>query len=99
MTQLALPRLPPLPARLIHADAVGYLSDCEAALRAQPQPANTVFSLDASALIDFDSSALAVLLGLRRRVLKAGAQLQLTGAPPQLRDLATLYGVSELLPA
>ncbi len=91
--------LPPLPARLTHTDAVGYLGHCEAALRAQPVPPNAVLPLDAAALTDFDSSALAVLLGVRRRVLQAGAQLQLTGAPPQLRDLATLYGVSELLPA
>lgn len=52
-----------------------------------------------AALQRFDSSALAVLLELRRQCQSVGKQLQVTGLPKQLLDLAGLYGVAELLPA
>jgi len=54
-------------------------------------------ALDASALTEFDSSALAVLLGLRREVVARGSALQVEGMSPRLRELASLYGVMDLL--
>jgi phospholipid transport system transporter-binding protein len=54
-------------------------------------------SLDASALTDFDSSALAVLLGLRRVLTQKGSVLRVEGMTPRLRELASLYGVMDLL--
>lgn len=89
--------LPPMPPRLIHADADRFLRDSLSHWRSQPSAAQ--WAVDASALQQFDSSALAVLLGLRRALLAQGAQLQVNGLPPRLRELATLYGVAELLPA
>ena len=89
--------LPPLPSRLIHADADGFL---QASLSHwQGSPSADQWYVDASALEQFDSSALAVLLGLRRALLVKGARLTVNGLPERLRDLATLYGVAELLPA
>ncbi len=61
------------------------------------QPAQAVV-LDAQALRVFDSSAVAVLLELRRQLLARGKTLQLAHAPTQLKQLVTLYGVAELLP-
>jgi phospholipid transport system transporter-binding protein len=55
--------------------------------------------LDASALLRFDSAALAVLLEFRRAVLALGKSFAVQGLPPRLLDLAGLYGVIELLPA
>jgi phospholipid transport system transporter-binding protein len=55
--------------------------------------------LDASDLVDFDSSALAVLLGLRRVLSQRGSALHIAGMTPRLRELAALYGVLELLHA
>jgi hypothetical protein len=52
-----------------------------------------------SALKEFDSSALAVLLECRREALAAGKDFSVTGLPPRLRQLAGLYGVAELIPA
>jgi len=89
--------LPPLPARLIHADADGFLQAALAYWRSQASA--TQWGIDASALEQFDSSVLAVLLGLRRALLAQGATLNVHGLPPRLRGLATLYGVAELLPA
>jgi phospholipid transport system transporter-binding protein len=91
-------QLPALPARLTHAQASGYLSQCTAVLgRAQAGKTEGAV-LDASALQDFDSSALAALLAVRRRVAAAGGELTVQGLPERLRNLAMLYGVSELLP-
>jgi len=57
------------------------------------------FVLDASSLHEFDSSAVAVLLELRRESQRQGRALRLVNGPARLRDLIALYGVAELLPA
>lgn len=54
-------------------------------------------SIDASALTQFDSSALAVLLECGRQATAAGRVLELRNAPPKLRQLARLYGLGGLL--
>jgi phospholipid transport system transporter-binding protein len=48
-------------------------------------------------LSDFDSSALAVLLGCRREAESLSKTLKFKQFPAKLRELAQLYGVSELL--
>lgn len=53
--------------------------------------------LDASALAQFDSSALAVILACRRAVLARGAQLRIVGLPERAQSLAKVYGLSALL--
>lgn len=54
--------------------------------------------LDASALMQFDSSTLAVMLACRREALAVGKSFAVQGLPPRLAQLAGLYGVAELLP-
>ncbi len=56
-------------------------------------------AVDASPLTRFDSSALAVLLEFRRAALAQGKRFSTQGLPQRLADLATLYGVIELLAA
>lgn len=56
-----------------------------------------VLRIDASALQDFDTSTIALLMQARRLAQAAGRGLEVTGAPPQLAQLAQLYGVEELL--
>jgi ABC-type transporter Mla MlaB component len=51
-------------------------------------------SVDLGPLARFDSAAVAVLVALRREF---GAALRLGNPPPNLRKLASLYGVDELL--
>ena len=53
--------------------------------------------VDASALTQFDSSALAVVLACRRAVLAQGGQLQVLGLPARAQALARVYGVTELI--
>lgn len=54
--------------------------------------------LDASALVEFDTSVVALLLHARRAALARALPLQLRAAPAKLRQLAQLYGVAALLP-
>ncbi len=53
--------------------------------------------LDASALKDFDSSTLALLLQAQRLAQTAGRGFEVSGVPAQLVQLARLYGVDSLL--
>ena len=54
---------------------------------------------DLSDLLSVDSSAVAILLGWRRRALQQGAPLNFGVLPADLQSLINLYGVAELLPA
>ena len=83
-----------LPARLTHDDAPACARMLAQALRSEPQQQVVA---DASALQQFDSSALAVLLECRREALALGKEFSVTQMPPRLRELAGLYGVGDLL--
>ena len=85
-----------LPAELTHVQATACAHMMVQALRAEP---DTAVIVNAEALIHFDSSALAVLLDCRRAVLQAGKTFSVRAMPVRLRELASLYGVAELLPA
>jgi len=61
-----------LPVTLLHDQADACLAQWVAQLAQWPAPWPSAVALDASALADFDSSALAVLLGLRRVVTQNG---------------------------
>lgn len=84
-----------LPALLTQGTASTCLRELSAAL---PNQAAAVV-VDASALIKFDSAALAVLLSLRRAALGLGKSFAVSELPQRMADLARLYGIAELLPA
>lgn len=83
-----------LPAVLTHEHAKACLAQLTAGLRAEA----TQVVVDAALLRSFDSSALAVLLELRRECARAGKRFAVKGLPARLRDLASLYGIEGLLP-
>jgi phospholipid transport system transporter-binding protein len=85
-----------LPAELTHDQAGACCRMLVQGLRSQAEPAVVA---DAGALSRFDSSALAVLLECRRESLAVGKTFSVSRLPARLRDLAALYGVSDLLPA
>ena len=85
-----------LPAELTHDQATPSLRMLLQGLRSQTEPTVVV---DASALVKFDSSALAVLLECRRESMAMGRAFAVRQLPALLTDLARLYGISELLPA
>ena len=80
-----------LPAKLDIAEASAALP----ALAAQLGQSSGALVVDASALREFDSSAIATLLELRRQA--AGRTFSVSGAPTAMVELATMYGVAELL--
>jgi len=85
-----------LPAELTHDQAPACSRMLAQAIKVD---ADAVVVADAAALTRFDSSALAVLLECRREALAAGKSFAVARMPARLHELATLYGVAELLPA
>ena len=81
-----------LPARLTMGEAHAELSRLLPLLQVATEPV-----LDASALQDLDTAALALLMACQRQAQAAGRILRVTGAPPKLGQLARLYGVAPLL--
>jgi phospholipid transport system transporter-binding protein len=88
MTTLALPVL------LTHDQATACAQSLGLAIRAEP---GGQVVIDANGLEKFDSSALAVLLQCRRDAAASSKSFEVIGLPHQLRELANLYGISELL--
>ena len=91
-----------LPETLLHEQAGGCRSELTARLQtlaATASPGAQSWLIDASALREFDSSALAVLLACRRSAQALGGEVQVRGLPAALRELASVYGVLELLGA
>ncbi|RYX97079.1 MAG: anti-sigma factor antagonist [Comamonadaceae bacterium] len=84
-----------LPPVLTHQLATAAAASLRDAVRAD---AASQVVADASALREFDSSALAVLLEGRREALAASKSFAVSGLPPRLRELAGLYGVATLIP-
>lgn len=54
--------------------------------------------MDLSGVVRCDSSAIAVLLEWQRTAAAQGLALSVRGVPPALRSLATVYGVTDVLP-
>ncbi len=85
-----------LPKELTHSQANACLRMLVQGLRSQSGPQVVV---DAAGLSRFDSAALAVLLEFRRECLAAGKHFLIRGLPVRLGDLASLYGIIELMPS
>ena len=85
-----------LPQELTHSQATACLRTLVQGLTAL---SGAQVVVDAAGLSRFDSSALAVLLEFRRESLARGKQFSVQGMPARLADLATLYGIVELLAA
>ena len=85
-----------LPASLRHDSATACAKGWSSSV-AQASAADISVWVDASALTHFDSSALAVLLQIRREALANGQRFAVMALPEALGRLAKVYGVSELL--
>jgi phospholipid transport system transporter-binding protein len=82
-----------LPAKLNIAHASAVLP----ALAAQARQGSGALVVDAHALSEFDSAAIATLLELRRIAQASGRAFRVTAVPEAMIDLAKLYGVADLL--
>jgi phospholipid transport system transporter-binding protein len=83
-----------LPATVTLAEARDTLRMLAQALPREPDAQAT---LDASGLVRFDTSALAVMLECRRLAQAGGRAFAVRQSPAQLVALARLYGVDALL--
>ena len=82
-----------LPARITHDDAAALARSLASQVSAQSGDV----VIQAGQLVEFDSSAVAVLLACRRAALAAGKGVSVAGLPDKLAQLSTLYGVGQLL--
>ena len=83
-----------LPAAATLEQATALLQELDAAIAAA---GSAGLRLDAAALKEFDTSAVALLLHAKRLAAQSGVPFTVAGAPSKLRELAQLYGVEELL--
>jgi phospholipid transport system transporter-binding protein len=83
-----------LPASLTLRDAQAALDALRDAFTAAE---GECWRVDAGAVVQLDSSALAVLLECARIAAAGGRRLEILNIPPRLADLARLYNVDEVL--
>ncbi|WKB51941.1 STAS domain-containing protein [Eleftheria terrae] len=83
-----------LPSTLTVREAADTLRLLEQGLRSS----GDTLVIDAAGLQHFDSSALAVLLECQRQASAEGKRCEVRQMPLQLKKLAGLYGIAELLP-
>ena len=86
----------PAPDTVDFASATASVAALDRSLRSEAGADGSV-CIDLSTLSRFDSSALAVLLELRRRFGGASGRFAVVNPPAKLRGLAEVYGVAELL--
>ena len=84
-----------LPATLLQAQAQSVADGLVDVLGKVLRPGSLAV-IDASDLSHFDSSALAVLLTCQRVSASVGGTLLISGLPQRAKNLAKVYGVSEL---
>lgn len=75
-------------------DCITFAQAAQALEQARRAVSGETAVVDLSGLRQFDSTAVAVLIALRR---EHAGPLRFTGADPNLRKLAGLYGVETLL--
>ncbi len=84
----------------VRLPAIVTLHTCAILIAALPKmvaDADTVVQFDAAAVCRFDSVAISLLLHARRLTEASGRRFELLSAPADFLDLASLYGVEDLL--
>ena len=94
---MSIPPSLEFPQRVDHANASMVLADLTH--RLQQAGGGTPVVLGLNALAHFDSSALSVLLALKRHAITSGQPLQITEWPNKLLDLVEAYGLKAALQA
>lgn len=86
-----------LPIKLTHSEAQGCLAQLLETLSQSSEPTSGPVHLSAKALHQFDSSALAVLLELKRKLMDMGRDLVIEEPTQALLSLVQVYGVADFL--
>jgi phospholipid transport system transporter-binding protein len=84
-------------ARWIYAGALTFANASTTFAGAAAMPLPTAGEIDLSGVDAVDSSAVAVLVALKRRASAAGRPLAFTHVPAALTALADVYGVEDML--
>lgn len=84
-----------LPQLISHENAEEVLAAGARSIEALP--AGSTWVINCQSLQSFDSSALSVILSLKRRASKASVAVQLNAVPEKLASLARVYDLADIV--
>jgi phospholipid transport system transporter-binding protein len=83
------------PAKIDHANVEGVLTNGLEVMK--PLPQGSLMVIDCQGLQSFDSSALSMILSIKRQAQIQSVNVQLDAVPEKLASLATVYGLSDVV--
>jgi phospholipid transport system transporter-binding protein len=83
------------PAKIDHANVEGVLASGLDVMKTLAQGGSMV--IDCKDLQSFDSSALSIILSMKRQAQVQSVSVQLDAVPEKLASLATVYGLSDVV--
>jgi phospholipid transport system transporter-binding protein len=83
------------PAKIDHANVEGVLASGLAMMKTLAQ--GSLMVIDCQDLQSFDSSALSMILSMKRQAQAQSVNIQLDAVPEKLASLATVYGLSDVV--
>jgi phospholipid transport system transporter-binding protein len=84
-----------LPHQISHENAEEVLAAGARSL--QELSTGSVWAINCQSLQSFDSSALSVILSLKRRAAKASVTVELMAVPEKLASLARVYDLADIV--
>lgn len=83
------------PAKIDHANVESVLASGLGMMKTLAQ--GSLMVIDCQDLQSFDSSALSMILSMRRQAQAQSVNIQLNAVPEKLASLATVYGLSDVV--
>ena len=83
------------PAKIDHANVETVLADGLGLMKTLAQ--GSLMVIDCKSLQSFDSSALSMILSIKRQAQMQSVNIQLEAIPEKLASLATVYGLSDVV--
>jgi anti-anti-sigma factor len=83
------------PAKIDHANVEGVLANGLEMMKTMAQ--GSLMVIDCQDLQSFDSSALSMILSIKRQAQMQSVNVQLDAVPEKLASLATVYGLSDVV--
>jgi phospholipid transport system transporter-binding protein len=83
------------PVKIDHANVEGVLASGLAMMKTLSQ--GSLMMIDCRDLQSFDSSALSIILSMKRQAQAQAVTVQLDAVPEKLASLATVYGLSDVV--
>jgi phospholipid transport system transporter-binding protein len=83
------------PAKIDHANVEGVLANALGLMKTLMP--GSLMVIDCEDLQSFDSSALSMILSMKRQAQIQSVNIQLDAVPEKLASLATVYGLSDVV--